>query len=85
MTEGDYTYVLESAEDGEKHTFICKAGVYTADGIEQTDPMVQCLMDAMLDSLLNQADLIAELEKHDAIEICPDCAPHIHPGSERSH
>jgi hypothetical protein len=82
VTEGDYIYVLESAEDGEKHTFACKDGVYMADGIEQTSPMVQCLMDATLDLLLEQKHLTEHIN---ALMVCDDCSPHVHPGSERSH
>jgi hypothetical protein len=87
MTEGDYTYVLESADDGEKHEFVCKAGVYTADGIEQTDPMVQCLMDATLDLLLEQKHLTEHINAlmDPSLEVCDDCSPHFHPGSGRSH
>jgi hypothetical protein len=84
MTEGDYSYVLEAAEDGEKHTFECKDGVYKADGCIEDDPIVQCLMDATLDLLLQQADLLRELGTH-ALDVCPDCSPHVHPGSGRSH
>jgi hypothetical protein len=84
MTEGDYTYVLESTEDGEKHTFECKDGVYRADGCIEDDPIVQCLMDATLDLLLQQAEMLKELDAH-ALDVCPDCAPLVHPGSSRSH
>jgi hypothetical protein len=84
MDDGNYTYVLEAAEDGETHTFEYKAGVYTADGIEQTDPLVQCLMDATLDLLLANQEMVTEIDRHE-MEICPSCAPHVHPGSGRSH
>jgi hypothetical protein len=92
MTEGDYTYVLESAEDGEQHTFEFKDGVYRADGCIENDPIVQCLMDATLDLLLQQAEMVKELERHatypegiEDLDICDECSPHVHPGSGRSH
>ena len=41
MNEGDYTYVLECAETGEKHYLACKDGIYTVDGLEQKEPITQ--------------------------------------------
>jgi hypothetical protein len=89
MTEGDYTYVLESAEDGEKHTCECKDGVYRADGCIEDDPIVQCLMDATLDLLLQQADMMARWENfHEGEGALNRDSFHMllnHPGSGRSH
>jgi hypothetical protein len=85
MNEGDYTYVLEASEGGERHTFQCKDGCYFVDGVLQEEAYIKCLMDASLDFLLQQQDLLARLGTSDEIEICPDCAPHVHPGSQRSH
>jgi hypothetical protein len=85
MTDGDYTYVLEAAEDGEQHRFECRDGCYFADDVLQVEAHVKCLMDATLDLLLQQQALLARLGDPDEIETCPSCAPHVHPGSQRSH
>lgn len=82
MMDGDYVYEFEANDTGERHRFEVKGGTYLADGIEQTDPIMQCLMDAALDLLVEQRHLTEHLN---ALMVCDDCSPHIHPGSGRSH
>jgi hypothetical protein len=83
MTEEDYTYELECEATGEKHRFECKDGVYTADGIEQSDPIVHCLMDATVNLLYQQVHMSEHLDALLAADRLDSGANH--PGSGRSH